>query len=66
MEDREALIRRLCRRPTVTPAVWKSEVASLRQLDIPYFLRKTDQSMPAEQVTSLPELVAAIRRSLAF
>ncbi len=66
LEERDALIRRLCQRPIVRPAIWKSEVASLRQLDIPYFLLKIDESMPPEQPASLPDLAAAIRRSLAF
>ncbi|HVF71811.1 MAG TPA: type 2 lanthipeptide synthetase LanM [Chthoniobacterales bacterium] len=61
---RRKLVERLCTRGTAGSAVKKAEIESLLRLDIPYFIRRTDESMPAETPAMVPELTAAIRNAL--
>lgn len=61
---REALLERLCSRSSVNRAVRHAEIKALRQLDIPYFLRKTSEAMPADSRTVPSEITEAIRNAL--
>jgi lantibiotic modifying enzyme len=62
--EREQLIRRQCTRDIVTPAVIHAEVRALKQLDIPYFLRQTDEWLPQDKLPLPGELIEAIQRAL--
>lgn len=55
--ERELLIRRLCRRGGVASTVGEAEVRALKQLDIPYFLARTNQGLPLDQSTVPEELI---------
>ena len=48
--ERELLIRRLCARDIVPAAVIDDEVRALRQFDIPYFERTTNESAPSDKL----------------
>ena len=61
---REALIKRLCSRGSVSAAVIQSEIKALKQLDLPYFVRETAESMPADKSAVPSELIQAIRNTL--
>ena len=61
---REALLERLSSRSSVNHAVRHAEIKALRQLDLPYFLRKTDEPMPADSRTAPSEITEAIRSAL--
>jgi lantibiotic modifying enzyme len=61
---RQALIAGLCARNSVKAAVIRAETKALRQLDLPYFLRTTAESMPADNAVAPSELIDAIRRAL--
>jgi lantibiotic modifying enzyme len=61
---REAVIKRLCSRRSVKRAIVQAEIKALRQLDLPYFVRKTAEPMPADRSTVPAELIQAIRRTL--
>jgi hypothetical protein len=58
------LIRRLCKRTSVSAETLEAEIAALRRLDIPYFSRRTNGRMP--RVTGSPpaELLTVIREAL--
>ena len=62
--ERDLLIRRLCGRDIVSPAVIDAEIRALKQLDIPYFLRKTNERAPSDKLPGPGELIKAIRRVL--
>jgi len=62
--ERDLLIRRLCTRDIVSSAVIDAEVRALKQLDIPYFVRRTDERIPADKLPVPRELVRAIRQVL--
>ena len=61
---REALLKRLVSRRSVGHSVRQAEVKALRQLDLPYFVRKTSEAMPDDNPTVPLEIVAAIRDAL--
>jgi len=61
---REALLERLSSRSAVSRAVRDAEIKALQQLDLPYFLRKTRETMPADNPTAPSEITEAIRNAL--
>jgi lantibiotic modifying enzyme len=61
---RQALITSTCRRRAPTKDIAKMEIDALTRLDLPYFVRKTNQAMPADEDRAPSELTEAIRRSL--
>ena len=63
-EARDALLKRLSTRSSVSPTVSHSEMKALRQLDLPYFLRKTNEPMPADNKTMPANIAEAIRSAL--
>jgi lantibiotic modifying enzyme len=63
-EGRKELITRLCSRSSVKPALIRAEVRALMRLDLPYFIRQTDELMPGDKNTVPPELVQAIQKAL--
>ena len=60
----DALVTRLCTRSSVSRTVIQSEIKALRQLDLPYFLRKTNEPMPADKDTMPVDIAEAIRSAL--
>jgi hypothetical protein len=62
--ERDKLLRGLCAREIVPQAIVKAEVRALRQLDIPYFLRRTNETIPSDKLPVPGELIKAIRRAL--
>lgn len=62
--ERDRLIRRLCSRDIVPSAVVDAEVLALKQLDIPYFERATNEMPPADKLPAPEELISAIRSAL--
>lgn len=62
--ERDLLIRRLCSRNSVPLAVVAAEVLALKQLDIPYFERATNERPPADKLPVPGELIEAIRSAL--
>jgi lantibiotic modifying enzyme len=62
--ERDELIRHLCAREIVSRAVVNAEVRALKQLDIPYFTRRTNETIPSDNLPLLGELSKAIRRAL--
>jgi lantibiotic modifying enzyme len=63
-EARDALVTGLCTRSSVSGTVSRSEIKALRQLDLPYFLRKTNEPMPADNNITPADIVEAIRSAL--
>jgi len=61
---REGLLTRLVSRRSVGRSVHQAEVKALRQLDLPYFVRKTSEAMPGDNPSVPLEIVAAIRDAL--
>jgi lantibiotic modifying enzyme len=61
---REAVIKRLCSRGSVKRVIVQAEIKALKQLDLPYFVRKTAEPMPADRSTVPAELIQAIRHTL--
>ena len=62
---REALLKRLSSsRSSVSRSVSHAEIKALRQLDLPYFRRKTNEAMPADSRTVPTEITEAIRTAL--
>jgi lantibiotic modifying enzyme len=61
---REALMKRLTSRSSVSPSVSQAEMKALRQLDVPYFVKTTAEAMPADSRTVPPEITEAIRNAL--
>lgn len=64
--ERDELITRLCTENRVTSAPIDAEVQNLKRLDIPYFIRKSDERMPPEERTIPLELIKAVRDGLRF
>jgi lantibiotic modifying enzyme len=62
--ERELLIRQRCTRETVSPVVVEAEIRALRQLDIPYFVGRSKQSLPLDGGTVPPELIKALYAAL--
>jgi lantibiotic modifying enzyme len=62
--ERHLLIDRQCARASVAPAVIQAETDALKQLDIPYFLRRTNEQMPDESGTTQREALKALERAL--
>ncbi len=62
--ERDLLIVRLCTRATVTSALVDGEVHDLKQLDIPYFVRKSSAQVPSDPSTLPLGLIKAIQRGL--
>ena len=63
-DARNALLKRLCTRSSVSPRVSNSEIKALRQLDLPYFVRKTAEAMPSDESTAPAKITEAIRSAL--
>jgi lantibiotic modifying enzyme len=63
---RTQLLADLLSRGSVSRAVRDAEIKALRQLDLPYFLRKTSEEMPADSPTVPAEIIEAIRKALLF
>jgi lantibiotic modifying enzyme len=61
---RNTVIHRLSLRSSVSPSVNRAEIKALQQLDLPYFVRKTSEAMPADSGTLPSELSEAIRNAL--
>ena len=61
---REALLKRLLSRRSVSPSVRRDEIKALRQLDLPYFVRKTGEPMPEDTSAVPAEITEAIRNAL--
>lgn len=62
--ERDLLIRRLCSRDTVPPAVVDAETLALKQLDIPYFVRASNETPRADKFPIPGEVTKSIRRAL--
>ncbi|HEV2841498.1 MAG TPA: type 2 lanthipeptide synthetase LanM [Chthoniobacterales bacterium] len=62
--ERNLLIRRLCSRDIVPSAVVDAEVLALKQLDIPYFLRATNEKPPPDKLRIPAEVIQTIRGAL--
>ena len=62
--EREALLERHCFRAGVGRGVSQAEIRALRRLDLPYFLRKTNETMPPDRGPVPTELTSAIRNAL--
>lgn len=62
--EREAVIRRSCSRSEVSQAVIQAERTALRELNIPYFNRRSRQRMPPESNRPPAEAIRAIRQAL--
>jgi lantibiotic modifying enzyme len=60
--ERDLLIRRLCSRDMVPSTVVDAEVLALKQLDIPYFKRTTNEKPPSDKLPVPRELIKAIRQ----
>jgi lantibiotic modifying enzyme len=61
---RRALISSTCRRRAPTKAVADAEIDALTRLDLPYFLRRTNQTIQNDKSSLPPELKEAIRNAL--
>lgn len=61
---RDAVIKSVSSRESVRRSVNHAEMKALRELDLPYFIRKTTQAMPPDPGAVPPELVGAIREAL--
>jgi lantibiotic modifying enzyme len=62
--ERELLIARLCARGTVPAKVIHGEIAALRRLDIPYFVRRTKGPVSFDKGIVPTDLIKALRRAL--
>lgn len=62
--ERDLLIRRLCTRDIVSSIVIDAEIHALKQLDIPYFMRRTNERVPSDKLPVPRELIKAIQRAL--
>ena len=61
---RDQFIADSCLARAPSRAVGRGEIRALRELDLPYFLRRTNHPMPADESSPPSELTEAIRRSL--
>ena len=64
--ERDLLIARLCSHNRTISAPIAAEIQPLAQLDIPYFVRKSNERMPSEKCSVPLELTTAIRHALQF
>jgi lantibiotic modifying enzyme len=64
MAARQALITSTCCHRAPTTAVAKAEIAALTRLDLPYFVGKTNHTMPSDKNSVPSELIEAIRSVL--
>jgi lantibiotic modifying enzyme len=62
--ERDLLIRRLCSRDIVSAAVVNAEVRALKELDIPYFERRTNEMPPSDKLPVPGELIKALGQAL--
>ncbi len=62
--ERDLLIRRLCSRDTVPSAVVDAEILALKQLDIPYFVRATNEKPLADGLPIPGEVIKSIRSAI--
>lgn len=62
--ERENLIRLRCARENVAAGLVDAEVRALKQLDIPYFVSRTNQSLPPDQSSVPEELMKALCATL--
>ena len=62
--ERELLIARLCSRRTAPATVIHAEIAALKRLDIPYFVRRIKERSPPDQGIVAAEVIEALRRAL--
>jgi lantibiotic modifying enzyme len=60
--ERDLFIRSLCARGTVPSVLIDAESRALKQLDIPYFVRRTNENVPSDKLPVPGELIKAIRR----
>ena len=58
--EREILIRLRCAREKVSSTVIETEVRALKNLDIPYFLGRTNHPLPPDRSPISPELMKAL------
>lgn len=56
----------LCSRSSVKPAVVTAEIRALLRLDLPYFVRQTDELMPTDKSAMPSELLEAIQSTLSL
>ena len=61
---REGIITQLCSRSSPPPAAIRAEIEALKQLDLPYFVRTTAESMPADRTRAPSELTRTIRNAV--
>jgi class II lanthipeptide synthase len=61
---RQAPITHTCQGRAPTRAVAKAEIEALTRLDLPYFVRRTNHAMPADESSVPSELTEAIRSVL--
>jgi lantibiotic modifying enzyme len=64
--ERELLLARLCSRKTVPSTVIHAEIAALKRVDIPYFVRRGKGRMPTYSEGMLADVREALRRLLAL
>ena len=62
--ERKLLLRRRCVRDSAASDVIDAEVRALEQLDIPYFLARSDQALASDRSTVPAELVEALGAAL--
>lgn len=62
--ERELLIARLCSRGTVPATVIHGEIAALKRLDIPYFVRRSKGPVSFDKGIVPTDLVKVLRRAL--
>jgi hypothetical protein len=59
--ERRHVIARLCRRETVSSAVLRAEINALERLDIPYFVRRTQEQLYPDNENIPQDLIKAIQ-----
>ena len=64
VRERETLLRLRCKRDNVAPEVIEAEVRALAQLDIPYFARRTNETLPPDLTPVPGELITALCAAL--
>lgn len=62
--ERKQLIAGLCTRPSAGSMLVNAEVSALTRLDVPYFMRRSNEQMPPDQEALPVELIQAIQRAL--
>jgi len=62
--ERNQFIADSCLPRAPSRSVGKAEISALTQLDLPYFVRRTNHAVPADEMSAPSELTEAIRRSL--